>query len=347
MCKHDNAVLYGRAGFPHFQWSALVLKIENKTLKAHLLIMVVFAAAIASGCVQSEKTYQVSFNKKNLRKRILGPDRADQGKNLQFAISTMISPEETVLYYKKIFDYVAIKIDRGYDLVQKNTYSQTNDLFREGALDMAFISSGPYVDLMSTSGAELLAVPVVDGKVTYHSYIIVPEGSSARSIADLEGGSFAFVDPLSTTGRYYPISQVQALGRSPGEFFGRYLYSYSNTASIGLVRDGDVDGAAVNSLIFDFLAMNDPGLKSEVRIIGVSQPFGNPPIVVHASMPEELKERLREALFSMHKDPEGRRVLRNLNMQRFTGVDDSLYDSVRMLFESVDSYESNPGAGAE
>lgn len=320
---------------------------HSMVYRAVAAMIVISLAAALTGCVKSEKAYKVSLTKKIRNTRALGTQAQDHSKHLQFAISTMISPEETVLYYKKIFDYIADKIDVKYDLVQKNTYGQTNDQFREGALDMAFISSGPYVDLARTSVAELLAVPVVDGKVTYQSYIIVPSASGAQSFADLEGGSFVFVDPLSSTGRYYPISLVQELGKSPGDFFGRYLYSYSHTASIGLVRDGDVDGAAINSLIYDFLAMNDPGLKAEVRIIGTSQPFGNPPFVVPESMPGELKQRLRDVLLNMHTDPEGRRVLRNLNMQRFTVVDDSLYDSVRLLFESVNSYEQNTGAVQE
>ena len=140
--------------------------------------------------------------KTRLREKPMFPAERKQAP-LRFAIGTMISPEETVKYYKKIFDYVAMKLGRDYVLVQKNTYGQVNEMFRDRALDMAFIGSGAYVDLVNTAKAEIVAVPVVHGKTTYHSSIIVPADSPAHAFADLQGGTFAFVDPLSTSGRYF------------------------------------------------------------------------------------------------------------------------------------------------
>jgi ABC-type phosphate/phosphonate transport system substrate-binding protein len=64
-------------------------------------------------------------------------------------------------------------------------------------------------------GMELLAAPQVDGEILYHSLLLVPAGSEAQGMADLRGGEFAFTDPMSTTGRNYPIVLVQDLGEIP------------------------------------------------------------------------------------------------------------------------------------
>lgn len=286
-----------------------------------------------SGC-REQKNIRVSLNSNLETKKMLGKPAGRQP--LRFAIATMISPEETVTYYKKILDFLADKLGREYDLIQKGTYSQVNDMFREGALDMAFICSGAYVDLAKNGKVEILAVPVVNGATAYHSYIIVPAESPYQSFEDLKGKSFAFVDPISNTGRYYPLSKMGGENRNPGDYFSRYLYTYSHTESMRLVRDGNVDGAAVSSMVYDFFLAVNPEFRGELRVIDRSPPYANPPFVVPADLDGDLKNEMRHILLMMHKTPEGRRVLKELRINKFTIIDDKQYDSVRELQQNVE-----------
>lgn len=271
----------------------------------------------------------------NLDARRVPSDDAGQPP-LQFAIATMVSPEETITLYKKIMDYVARKLGREYVLVQKDTYGQVNDLFSNGAIDMAFVCSGAYVELTEKTDAEILAVPVVNGKTVYYSYIIVPAHSNVKHIGGLKGKSFAFVDPLSNTGYFYPVfllSDAKMGGRE--KFFKNSLFTNSHSASVMLVADGNVDGAAVDSLILDFMYKKAPSLRERVRIIKKSPSYAIPPFIVHAGMDSGLKEKIRGILFRMNKNPEGAGILADLNIERFSRKADSDYDSVRNLYNSI------------
>ena len=64
-----------------------------------------------------------------------------------------------------------------------------------------------------------------------------------------------------------PTYQLSLLGEAPVSFFSRYLFTYSHDTSIMAVADKLVDGAAVDSLVYDQLVAGKPELVSKTKII--------------------------------------------------------------------------------
>ena len=89
-----------------------------------------------------------------------------------------------------------------------------------------------------------------------------------------------------------------------------------------------VDAAAVHEQIWEYYNDKNPIFTSKTRIIKKSEPFGNPPVVASASLPEKLKERTRQLLINMHRDPEGKSILDELMIDRFLVPKEEWYDSV-------------------
>jgi phosphonate transport system substrate-binding protein len=92
-----------------------------------------------------------------------------------------------------------------------------------------------------------------------------------------------------------------------------------------------VDGATVDSLVFDFLVQSEPELGRRLRVIERSQPFGIPPVVVHPGLDPALKTLLRQALLEMHEDPKGRQALAVLRTDRFVLPDAAAYEDIRRM----------------
>ena len=250
---------------------------------------------------------------------------------LRIAVAAMISPDETFGYYRDLLDYIGKKLGRSVELVQRDTYAEVNDLLEARQIDAAFVCAGPYVTGHDKFGMELVTAPVVNGQPVYYAYIIVPTDSSAQSLEDLRGKKFAFTDPNSNTGALVPTYMLGMIGETPESFFGSFTFTLSHDNSIKSVADKIVDGASVDSLIYDYLAATQPELIQKTRIIEKSPPYGIPPIVVHPDTDLELKAQLAQILLAMHEDPEGLAILNKLNIERFITVDDSLYDSVRQM----------------
>jgi len=215
--------------------------------------------------------------------------------------------------------------------VQRDTYSEINNLVQQGDVDMAFVCTGAYTEGKRNFSMELLAVPQMYGETLYYSYIIVPADSSARSLEDLRGKEFAFTDPLSNSGKLAPTYMLAQMNETPDRFFSSYTYTYSHDRSIEAVSEKVVDGAAVDSLIWKYFDSKTPQVTAKTRIIVQSPPYGIPPVVIPPGLDPELKEKLKNVLLHMHEDEEGRRILAEVRIDRFVEADDSLFDSVREM----------------
>jgi len=254
---------------------------------------------------------------------------------LRVSAAAVVSPKGTAESYQLFLDYLSKHLGRPVELVQRRTYAETNELVKSGEVDLAFVCTSAYIAGHDEFNMELLAAPQVNGGVVYHSLLIVPAASTAQTIADLRGKTFAFTDPMSNTGRVYPTYLVQKLGSAPEQFFGRTFYTYNHDDAIRAVAEGLADGAAVDSLVYDFAITRDPTLAKKVRIVHRSPSFGIPPVVIGPNARPQLKATLRDLMHSMSNDPDGVRALQALGVERFVQIEDSAYDSVRDLIRTT------------
>ena len=259
---------------------------------------------------------------------------------LKVAVAAMISPKDTFVYYRQLLDYIGHNLDRDVQFIQRKTYGEINELLGNGQIDLAFICSGPYVVGKEKFGFELLATPEVQQSHFYQSYLIVNKDSSYRNIKDLKGKIFAFTDPDSNTGKLVPTYWISQMGERPETFFSKTIYTYSHDNSILAVAKSLVDGAAIDSLIWEYYHQKNPIFTSKTRIIYKSEPYGIPPIVASPFLAMDLKNEIRRVLFSMHRDPDGQKILDELMIDRFTPTRDEWYDSIRNMELKIASLEN-------
>jgi phosphonate transport system substrate-binding protein len=250
---------------------------------------------------------------------------------LKVAIAAMTSPEETLRYYYDLVTIVGQRLGRPTQLVHRKTYAEVNTLLQGGEIDLAFVCSGGYVDAKRRGAAELLVVPVINGKTRYQSYLVVAENSTDSCMADLRGKSFAFTDLLSQTGYRYPVHLVHELGSTPEDFFSSTFFAHGHDKAIQAVARGMTGGACVDGLIYDYLENRNPFLLEGVKVIHRSQPFGIPPVVVPTGLDTELTEQLRRIFLTMDQSEDEIAVLKRLSIDRFENGNDSMYNSVREM----------------
>ena len=263
------------------------------------LIFAFTISALFSGCSNEPEATYVDFSH-----RIIVEQPGDQprdGAYFKVAVGSMISAKETAVNYHQLLDYIAGKLGRKIELVQRKTYGEINELIGEGQIDLAFICSGPYALGKDKYGFEALAMPEVRGSYMYQSYLIVNKDSPFQKLEDLSGKTFAFTDPESNTGKLVPTYWLQQQKKNPEDFFGKVIYTHSHDNSIMAVSMSLVDGAAVHGQIWEYYHRKDPAITAKTRIIKKSEPFGNPPVVASSHLSLETKKRMREILFQMHQ----------------------------------------------
>jgi phosphonate transport system substrate-binding protein len=253
------------------------------------------------------------------------------------AVGAVISPRGTVESYQPLIQYLSAKLNRPVKLIQRRTYAELNQLIADGDVDFAFVCTSAYVEGHDQFGMELIAAPLVNGKTVYQSVLIVPVNSDARSMADLRGKIFAFTDPMSLTGRMYPTSLVHDLGSEPETFFDRTFFTYSHDDAIRAVAEKMADGAAVDSLVYDYAVRREPELGKQTRVILRSPDFGIPPAVVSPGIRPKVKAELKNLLLNLSQDPNplAQEALAGIGAQGFVVLSDDNYSSVRELLKRV------------
>ncbi len=253
------------------------------------------------------------------------------GPRLRIAVAAFFSPRKTFFFFQGLLNLLGERSGMEVELVQRQRLDEITDLLQAGELEMALVDSGAYVAARNRFPLEILAVPVVGGRTVCYSYVIVPRNNGAVKFSGLRGKSFAFTDPLSATGRLWPAVLLDKAGIPPERFFAGTVLTWGHDNSIIAVAERHVDGAAVDSLIWQHINCTRPELIARTRIISVSPPLGVPPVVAPLSTPAGIRKRLRNILLRMHEDPKGRRILQETMIDRFVPGSDSMYDGVRRL----------------
>lgn len=309
---------------------------KKSKLVSGLILLSLFALY---GCSRDSDAVTIDFDK------TIAVERPESGIShkgiLNVAVAAMISPKETFSYYQDLLDFIGVKMDRKVSLIQRKTYEEVNELFKNGQVDLAFICSGPYAVEKEKYGFEALATPIVRGEPYYQSYLIVNKTSTYQNLNDLRDKVFAFTDPDSNTGALVPQYWLSKMGETPESFFKSFTYTYSHDNSIMAVARALVDGATVDGHKWEFFQSKNPIYSSRTRILKKSEPFGSPPLVTSVALPTQSKEQIREAIFSMHLDPQGKKILEKLMIDRFVAPEEAWYEPIRQMKYAL-AHSGNP-----
>ena len=237
-------------------------------------------------------------------------------------------------------DELGEHLDRETEVFLGTDYNAVIEAMRTEKIDIAFFGPFAYILANERSGAEVFAIGAESEEdITYKSVVIVPKDSKAKSLEDLKGKDFLFVDPASTSGHIFPrakiMEELDISNEEVEKVFKSVTFSGSHDASILAVKNEDTDGAAVATDVMG--AMIDQGVVNEddFNIISESDSIPRGPDAYRGNLPEDLKEKIREFYFS-YKDE---KFFEERGINGFYPIDDSAYDIVR---KTADALEMKP-----
>ncbi len=254
---------------------------------------------------------------------------------IKIGVASMITPVDAVKYYQGIIDYIGEQIHQPVQMVHRRTYDEMDSLLEKREVKVAFICSAPYIKNREKFGVELLVAPSVNGSPKYYSYIIVHTDSPLKSFPELKGKMFAFTDPKSNTGKLYPTYLLKTMGFIPERFFKSFIYSYSHNKSVEMVAKRIVDGAAVESIVYEYMLKKGSPYAKQTKIIKRSPSYGTPPVVVTRDIDPNLRKKIKDAFLNMHKTEKGRAILAAMMIDGFVQIADKEYDSIRGMEHAI------------
>jgi phosphonate transport system substrate-binding protein len=209
--------------------------------------------------------------------------------------------------------------------------------------EVCFVCSLPYVtfEAQGRSPADPVAAPVLIGDryaglPIYFSDVIVHRDSAFGSFLDLRGRSWAYNETLSHSGYGITRYHLVRLGETRG-FFSEVVEAGFHQEAIRMVARGEVDGSAIDSQVLEVELRLDPELKEAVRIVEALGPSTIQPVAVSRRLDDDLREAVRDALTSMHEDPEVRAGLAGGLVDRFVPVGPKDYDDIRAMVAACEA----------
>ena len=254
---------------------------------------------------------------------------------------TAVVVTENLRFLDQWSQYLEHKMGRKVELVMRKSYREVMNLLDSGRIDFAWICGFPYIQKRDPESLQLLSVPVYRGSPRYQSYIIVPESSSVHRLADLKGKIFAFSDPDSNSGFLYPLTLLVEKEERPETFFRQTFFTFNHAETVQAVSEQFADGGAVDSYIWEYLAVFRPEVTEKTRIIKKSPSFGFPPIVSRLGVDASTVTMMKNTLEGMHEDSAGKSLLTQLKLDRFGHYPDSLFNGIRALANTVQNLDSN------
>lgn len=237
--------------------------------------------------------------------------------------------------YQPITEFVGAELGIPVELVVATDYSAVITSLKIGDADIARLGSFSYVLAAKEAGAEAVArgVKKKTGQAAYHSYVITRADSGIKNLEDLRGKTFAFADPLSTSGNLVPRAMFLDAGIDPDKDFERSYFAGTHSAVIEAVRQGNVDGGAVADNRYEDALAAGVIEEDELFIVKKSAAIPASPIAVRGDLPEELKKKIQDAFLTIPSDLAIQAVGK---LTHYVKAQDSDYDVIREVARVLD-----------
>ncbi|MGD0263499.1 MAG: phosphate/phosphite/phosphonate ABC transporter substrate-binding protein [Candidatus Methylomirabilota bacterium] len=258
-----------------------------------------------------------------------GPGSA-AAQELKFGFTPVLSEAEMRAEFEPLMTYLSDAIGEKVVLYIAKNYGDLRTQMEAGAVDIGSFSPFAYVDAARGGKVRIIAQSILEGSATYRGLIVARKDSGLKTVADLEGKRFAFVDPKSASGYVYPRAMLVEKGVTPERYFKETIFAGGHDKVIAAVLEGQVDAGA----IYDgaLRVEKTKGVPTENLVtLASTDPIPHDAIAVRIGMDEALAKKIQAALVDLDKSEAGRRVIAN-SKKKLTGhviAEDSLFDVVR------------------
>ena len=255
---------------------------------------------------------------------------------LRVGLVPYINPDELKAAHARLAAYLSEKLKVPVELVMGDNYDDVAARMERGEIDLAEYSPYAYVRAEKHLKLRPLATAISDGSETAAGYILVKESSPRKTLDDLKGASFGFVDPASTSGYLYPLKLFRDRGLDPATLFSRTEFLGNHEAVLLAVLSGKVDAGATFQGSMAALKRSKNIDPLNFRIIAKTPRTPRDLFCVRADFSIPVGDAIAKALTQLSaRSQRGREVLAPLSINGFFPADDHLYDGVRAAAAEV------------
>lgn len=319
----------------------------GKKLNCLFIVMVVAMCVIISGCggedpkKPDQPPVKPDVAKANQNTSSAGGASPYSNQVLKLGRIPFTNATAMVQKHNKFLEYLTNKL--GVKQVRLQTASDYNgilDLLVKGEIDIAWLASNISIEARKNPEVQLLVKPIRFGTDSYRGIIITRQDSGIRSLKDLKGRKFAWVEKDSASGYTFPKAMLLEAGIDPEKDFAEANFLGKHDAVVLNVLLGKYDAGACYDDARNTL--RDKAKMDELTILATTDNISNEPIVCRKSLPPDLIEKIKQAFLELNnKTPEGREIINDLtDVQGFVPANYKDYDYIEKVQNLLDDYHN-------
>lgn len=246
------------------------------------------------------------------------------------------APTELQRKFKPLGEYLARETGMKVEFTPVTDYAAVVESLATKKLDLAWLGGFTFVQAkLRTNGS---AIPIVqraeDEK--FISRFIVPVGSSAKTLADLKGKSFAFGSPASTSGHLMPRFFLLQAGINPDKDFRNVAFSGAHDATVAFVAGGKAEAGVLNASVWDKLVEEKNPNALKVRVLATTPPYYDYNWTVRGELDPALVKKLSAAFLKLDPgNPAHKTILELQRASKFIPTKASNYDGIENAAKSA------------
>lgn len=220
-------------------------------------------------------------------------------------------------------------------------YISVVEAFGAKRADAAILNTLGYILANDKYGVEAKLKLVNRGRDEYNGQIIA-HVDGPKTIKEINGKKFAFVDPASTSGYLLParLFKQENIKIKESLFAGKHdavvtaVYQRKVDAGATFHTPPDDDGTPKDARWL--LRTQYPDVYQKIKILQLTGPIPNDPIVFRKDIPDELKVKITNSLLKYIKTPEGAKVFKEMyHITDFKEASNKDYDIIREYLKDV------------
>lgn len=249
------------------------------------------------GCTSSDTAWRVTYTTSNQAKFILG---LIPYKDF-FQTSAELEP---------LAAYIAKRLNLAPKTQVASNYEALGYLLNRGDVNVAWLPYTTYEIFSPKNDWEILCASKFQDKEGYRGVIIANKAAGAKTLQDLAGKRFAYVDKNSGSGFFGANEIFASQNIAPLTFFSSVTFTGRHSESLRGVIDGRFDAAAVYDDIIDDELTKEQ--RAQINVLAETRVFPPDLLVIQRKLPDAEKKQLRGIISGMNVSSQGRTVLEHL-----------------------------------
>jgi len=246
------------------------------------------------------------------------------------------APTELQRKFKPLGDYLKRETGLDVQFTPVTDYAAVVEGLATNKIDLAWLGGFTYVQArIRTKGG---AIPIVQRAedATFTSRFIVPASSTAKTLADLKGKTFAFGAPSSTSGHLMPRYFLQQAGIEPDRDFRTVAFSGAHDATVAFVASGRAEAGVLNASVYDKLVESKNPNVEKVRVLMVTPSYFDYNWTVRPGLDAALVKKLTDAFLKLDStNPAMKEVMDLQRASKFIATQNANYDGIEAAARSA------------